>query len=56
MKMRSSIWSLRVFPLVTKVPLIHPIEVKCDKLTYAMIVLFIVLDLKETRQSKGVIP
>ena len=35
------------FPFLTKVPLLHlhPFEVKCDKLTYAMSVPFIVLDL-----------
>ena len=46
-----SIWSLRVFPLLTKVPLLHMIhsfEVKCDERTHGMSVPFIVLDDRES--------
>ena len=40
------------FPFLTKVPLLHlhPFEVKCDKLTYAMSVPFIVLDGDEEKK------
>ena len=48
-----SIWSLRVSPLVTKVPLLHirHFEVKCDERTQALSVPFIVLDINIKHQN-----